>query len=325
MNIMIYDIAAEYGGAETVLRSYYERARLDSVNFYYFVVSRIILEETDNISVIYLMKTYKNWIGRILIDNLIMPQKVRKLKVDKIISLQNTIIPHVNVYQDVYVHNVIPFSEYSFSITMNVKLWVYQKIIGRIIVNSIRKANKVIVQTDWMKEAIIRKCGIHNEKVQIEPILINIEVHKMYSKQECVSFFYPASPEVYKNHVTLIKALALLQQFQSRGYRVVLTIQKDELPRVWQRRVNENRIPIDFVGRIDFNEMQIYYQKSVLIFPSYLETIGLPLIEAMQFSCPIIVADCEYSRFALRDYNNVNFFPPFDEKLLAKLLMVHID
>ena len=43
------------------------------------------------------------------------------------------------------------------------------------------------------------------------------------------------------------------------------------------------------------------------MFPSYIETFGLPLIEAAQFGIPIIVSNLDYAHEALKGYNGARY------------------
>ena len=52
MNILVYDIAAEEGGAVSVLKAFYEQHKEDKQNRYVYLLSTYHLEETDNITVI---------------------------------------------------------------------------------------------------------------------------------------------------------------------------------------------------------------------------------------------------------------------------------
>ena len=46
-----------------------------------------------------------------------------------------------------------------------------------------------------------------------------------------------------------------------------------------------------------------------MVFPSYIETYGLPLIEAASLGVPIIAADLPYAREVLDGYEGVTFVP----------------
>jgi len=66
------------------------------------------------------------------------------------------------------------------------------------------------------------------------------------------------------------------------------------------------------------------YTKSVLIFPSYIETFGLPILEAKLSRCPIVAADTAFAREILCRYKIVKFFNILDYKYLAEILKVII-
>jgi glycosyltransferase involved in cell wall biosynthesis len=57
-----------------------------------------------------------------------------------------------------------------------------------------------------------------------------------------------------------------------------------------------------------------------LIFPSYIETFGYPLIEAAQMGAIVLAADCPYAHEVLCGYDNVYYFDPFKPEALAELI-----
>ena len=95
------------------------------------------------------------------------------------------------------------------------------------------------------------------------------------------------------------------------NYNVMLTLPETE------RKVSTK---ISFTGLLDKETVIDQYQKATVIFPSYIETVGLPLMEAMMEGCIILVADCEYSREVLKDYKKAYYFNPFSPKELAGLM-----
>ena len=62
------------------------------------------------------------------------------------------------------------------------------------------------------------------------------------------------------------------------------------------------------------------YEKSVLLFPSYIETIGLPILEARAVKSPILLSDCLYSKSIAGNYELADFFKYDDPETLAKLM-----
>ena len=65
----------------------------------------------------------------------------------------------------------------------------------------------------------------------------------------------------------------------------------------------------------------LYAEYDVLIFPSLLETWGLPISEAKKFGLPILVADLPYSRETVGSYNRAKFFDPSDVISLSNLVL----
>ena len=69
----------------------------------------------------------------------------------------------------------------------------------------------------------------------------------------------------------------------------------------------------------------IYAQSDCLIFPSKLETWGLPISEYKLFNKPMIVADLPYAHETVGDYNMVNFFMPDNKEMLAKYIVAFLE
>jgi glycosyltransferase involved in cell wall biosynthesis len=61
-------------------------------------------------------------------------------------------------------------------------------------------------------------------------------------------------------------------------------------------------------GYIDQSKVEKMYRESdFLIFPSLIETLGLPLLEASEFGINILSINLEYAKEVLSDYKNVVF------------------
>ncbi len=67
-------------------------------------------------------------------------------------------------------------------------------------------------------------------------------------------------------------------------------------------------LPIKFIGSIPREELFEWYTKAILIFPSCIETFGLPLLEAKMHGTPIIVADMLFVKEILSDFPCVHFY-----------------
>ncbi|MHB8129112.1 MAG: glycosyltransferase [Mobilitalea sp.] len=326
MRVMVFDVPAEIGGALSVLNDFYNEYKSDLKNEYIFVVSKPLLNETTNIKVLRFPWIKRSWFHRLYFDHFIASKLVREYKVDNVISLQNIIVPHLKKHQSLFVHNALPFADYRFSLFEDKLLWIYQNILSRSIFKSIRKADRVIVQTIWMQEKCIKQLKIEKSKIDIKKPNINIDVKRLYTKTQdsIITFFYPASFVVFKNHKVIIDACIKLKEQGINNYKVIFTLNGDEDKNVsaLSNQVKKYQLPVCFVGSLSREKVFDYYSNSVLLFPSFIETVGLPLIEAKMHHTDILVSNCEYAHEILDIYDKVEYFDPFDsEELKIKLII----
>ena len=327
MRTLVYDVAADSGGAATVLQSFYEEFKKDTENEYIFVLSVYKLPETDNIKVLNFPEVKKSMLHRLYFDHFVAHKLVKKYKADRVLSLQNIELPHTNVPQTVYEHNALPFSEYKFKPWEAFRPWYSQQILGRMMKKSIRRAEKVLVQTNWMKEEIIRQCGIPADRVEVKfPPVKMLKNHPWKMDESCPTFFYPAGPPAYKNHRTFLKACELLKEQGMEDYRVIWTVtgEENEGMKKLKAEAEEKQLPIEFIGPVPRTQLFERYASSILVFPSYIETIGLPLLEARSVGAPILAADCLYARDGVEDYEKAEFFETFDSDALSRLMQQKI-
>jgi glycosyltransferase involved in cell wall biosynthesis len=325
MRIMVFNVAAEYGGALSVLHDYYNKFTKDEENEYVFILSTPDLQEVKNIKVIRFPWIKNSWLHRLFFDYFISHKLIKKFKIDRVLSLQNTIIPLTNIKQSVLIQNSLPFTKYKFTIIEDTLIWIYQNIIGKKIKKSIKKADHVIVQTDWMKRNLIEQLQLRSDKIEVQRPNIQLNATKVFeeNKKNLSTFFYPASGLVYKNHILIVNTCLRLKEEAIEDYKVIFTLNGSENRHISKlyKIVKQNELPIEFVGVLEKEVVNEYYSKTVLLFPSYIETIGLPLLEAKMHKTPIIVSDCEYAHEALNDYETVDYFNPFDLNSIKNCLL----
>ncbi len=106
-------------------------------------------------------------------------------------------------------------------------------------------------------------------------------------------------------------------------YNLTLTINKDDndLARELFDFAVENSLMVDFKGPIPRKNVYEKYAESVLIFPSYMESFGLPLLEARETGSPVIASDTLFSHEILDGYQKAVFFPELDEKALSSCIL----
>lgn len=319
--ILVLDVAADAGGAQSVLREQYARCCADRENRYVFCVSVGAPEmaDTETVQVLRFPWVKRSWLHRLWFERFTVRRLLRREPFDRIFSLQNTAVFGTDIPQTVYLHQSLPFYDIAFSLWKQPKFWVYQHPIARRIYRSLRLAQRVIVQTEWMKRAACERAGISPEKVALEPPQVDIAQIVPWQPPapgEGTIFFYPASNYSYKNHALLFAAMDLLAERGVTEYTLRLTLTQNELsglaaqyPRAAAR--------VEWCGALPQERVMEIYAVSTLVFPSYIETFGLPLLEAREAGAPILASDTPFSHEILDRYAAARFFDPFDARMLA--------
>jgi len=325
MNIMVFDVPAENGGALSILKCVYDEAvaHHDKSIKWIFVLSKPYLTETSEVKILRYPWIKKSWCHRYFFDYVIARKLAKKFEVELILSLQNIIIPGVNIKQILYVHQSLPFVERKYTFFENKTFWIYQNIIGKKIIQSIKKADQVIVQTIWMKKVCIEKAKVDNLKIRVVPPKFNFVItNSSKLSLDRKTFFYPASAMEYKNHNVIVEASERLQQENIFNYAVILTVKGDENDYIKKlnKKVNEKGLPIKFIGHIPQADVFQLYSNSILLFPSLIETFGLPLQEGRMHKCIILASNKPFSKEVLENYSNSYFFDPLNGSELFYLM-----
>ena len=230
--------------------------------------------------------------------------------------MQNTCIRGVKAKQTIYVHQSIPFQnikKFSFFKKDEIKYAIIQYFIGFCIKSSIKYVDSIIVQTKWMKKAVIEQCKILENKIIIDMPKIDCSFNKKFKESKNITFFYPTSNALYKNIDIIYDAVKLLNEEGINNFVVEITIDG----------ISNNNIKC--IGKISREEVFEKYSRSILLFPSYIETLGLPLLEAKSCCAPIIASDTVFSHELLDDYDNVFFFNPFNIENLKNVMKTYLE
>ncbi len=317
MRIIVNDIAASYGGAMTILKGFYNYvSENDKENEWIFLLGEKYFDETENVKIIVRQDIKKSGVKKLLFDLFFGKKFIDNLKPDVVFSLQNIITFGVSAPQCAYIHQSLPYTKmkrFSFFKSAERVSAVYQKLIGQLIHLSAKNADKVIVQSEWMKDAVIEKTGISEKKiVNIMPDVEDLEPFVQKDVFNKKVFFYPTADNIYKNNNCIIEACRILEKEGITDFKVILTVSDGELA----------NLPdcIDCKGRLTREDLLDQYNRTTLLFPSYVETVGLPMLEARLMNSIVLASDCPFSTEVLKDYENAYFFDPFKPQELACLM-----
>ncbi len=236
------------------------------------------------------------------------------------ISLHD-ITPNVKaVKKVVYCHNPTPFylanlRDFYFEPTIFFFSFFYKYLYWI----NIRKNNYVIVQQHWINEKFRKMFKITN-------VITAHPFNKLHSpkKNETIEltefcFFFPSLSRVFKNFEIIGEATKILRQKSILGFRIMLTIDGTESRYTkYIHKKYSKYSEIEFKGKLSRDAVfNIYSNTDCLLFPSKLETWGLPISEFKAFDRPIMVADLPYAHETIGEYNKVCFFNPNSPEELA--------
>jgi glycosyltransferase involved in cell wall biosynthesis len=162
-------------------------------------------------------------------------------------------------------------------------------------------ADHIIVQTPSMRVLLKKLFSIdaHVLPFVADAKKFNTPSNARQGDQKKYDFVYVASGEPHKNHRTLIHAWQILSEQNIRPH-LCLTVNPEKFPQLssWIERVRVNYdLKIRNVGSVSAENIKVLYDNSnALIYPSLLESFGLPLIEARCSHLAILASELDYVR-----------------------------
>jgi glycosyltransferase involved in cell wall biosynthesis len=267
-------------------------------------------------------KIKKSWFRRLYFEYIYSRKLSIKFKPDLWISLHD-MTPRVTCdYQVVYCHNPSPFYDLPLNeILLDFKFFLFNKFYKYLYQINIKKNKYVIVQQDWLRKEFNIRYGVKSivAKPSIE-FVENLD-EKIKNIDTLTRFFYPSFPRVFKNFEILLEASVILSKTIS-NFEVVITLNGSEnrYSKLQYEKYGKYNF-IKFVGLQPRDKVyKLYEQTDCLVFPSKLETWGLPLSEMKFFNKVILAADLPYAHETVGEYKKIKFFDPNNAQELAKYM-----
>ncbi|MEI8087864.1 MAG: glycosyltransferase, partial [Paludibacter sp.] len=238
---------------------------------------------------------------------------LKKNKIQAIagISLQNTNFRlDENCPNYIYYHQSIPLVPLNWSILRanERNLWFYKNIYPYFVKIFINQRTEIFVQLEFIKSSFAQVYNFPRKRIHVVFPKIefptSIDDFQLKLDHTCLNVFYPASNVFFKNHAVLFNAFSKIDKRLDRKIKLYLTNNEADF------EIPKDLVNIEFVflGQIPHKGvLWMFKNADALLFPSYIETLGLPLIEAAHFGLAIIAADLPYAREVLAGYKGVVF------------------
>ena len=277
------------------------------------LVHNVSLIKNPRVRTIAFPRSKQSWFRRVVLEWYHFGLLSKQLKPDLWLSLHD-ITPRVRAKrQAVYCHNPSPFYNLSLrEAILDPKFMLFNLFYKYLYRINIHRNFAVVVQQDWLRVAF-RNMYNPSNIIVAHPVQHVISQHSQVKHSKTI-FLYPSLSRFFKNIEVLCKAAACLPDYIQDQIEIRLTIDGSE--NRYARNLKQafgNVTALRFIGRQNREQMAIQYsQCDAVLFPSKLETWGLPISEATALGKPLIVSDLPYSHETVGTYANVSFLPPDD-------------
>lgn len=166
-----------------------------------------------------------------------------------------------------------------------------------------QRARLVMTATQWVKDDIVEKLGVDPDKIAVIPRNSRLARQPVdpARAQELLKAagtpkrftFYPAMTFLHKNHIRLLRALAILRD---EGLVVPLVLSGRLHKAHWPQISDEiNRLDlfrqVTVLGPVSEELLTALFDAaSFMAFPSLFEGLGLPILEAFERGLPVVAA-----------------------------------
>ena len=169
---------------------------------------------------------------------------------------------------------------------------------------SVCQATRVIVNSEFTKKNLVEIYETDENKIDViyhgYDMSYNVksseyldEIREKYGLKTPF-LYYPAASWPHKNHKNLLHALKLLREKHKFDGQLVLTgiatqLQSEILALIADLGLTNH---VKILGYLPYEDLPYLYNLAeIMVFPSFFEGFGLPLVEAMACGCPVVCSN----------------------------------
>jgi len=336
MRILIHALALYKGGGgsrhfEGLVQTL---GQIDHENEYILCLnSRFEFENQYPNIVIYRVKI-KSLFHRLWWDQMILPRLALKHSVDVVVALFVFGMFRPVVSQIVFQRNPQFYCDIYLS---KLRGWAaLEMILRRRMAYLTMRASRIIVTPSAAMRDMIRRYhpdlppdrfrvlphGFEREQLSRQPLPEPI-AQQLTRLQGRLMILYVSHLEPHKGHDVAVRAMRELKR-QGQPACLYLTMDRRDWPKGYDRlmvKIREWGLEDDVInlGRVPEGALaELYRRADVFFFPSFCESFGFPLVEAMAHGLPIVAADTAINREMCGEA--ALYYPPFDSVAAAQRL-----
>lgn len=309
---------------------YYLQNQINSEHVFHIWIPEDFPAESNNNVILHKTEaTYYSKLKRLYHDQFTLKNELIKYDIDVLFSSANYGIFNPPCPQILLIRNKLYYDDYydkyvysNFNIRKKIifnlrKIHIYYSAIN---------SDLLMFPSDSIKNSFMKRYNF-DAKTKVNHYGTNLQKFKFKTNNSTdklfKKFLYVSAYYTHKNPEIISKALYILNKNNDDEikYNCKITMEIKDDKNI-DNSVKEELInnPYINLGRVEYEKIaSVYNNADLFIFPSFCESFGHPLIEAMASGLPIIAADTEINR-EICD-NAAVYFNPFDEKDLANKIL----
>lgn len=335
MKIVINALAVDGGGGQTYLENLLpEFDRLDNANQYVVLLRKnhsVILPRLSSKFKIVMFSIPRPYlIGRFLVEQFVLPGWLLKEKVDLFYSPADatTLLSPAPVVLAMRNPNLYVKSNLDWTFIYKLKF----KVLSFLAALSTKKARRIIIVSNASKKMIAERISIPEEKIKIIHHGVSRIFFKLPGTEYAEKLLPGKTPFIlsvssvyrYKNYIRLVEAFNKIQKRLPEPYHLIIigTSFDKAYFRKLKNTIRNLRLEssVHYLGGFRLIDLPGFYQKaSLFAFPSFLETFGHTLVEAMASKLPIAAADIPPTREIAG--SAARYFDPFNIDSIGEALV----
>lgn len=323
--IVISAVNVRKGGTLTILKeclSFLSHFNTDNRFKIYALVHDEKLCHYPNIEYINIPWSIKGWLRRLWCEYVTMHKISKEIgDIDIWFSLHDTSPRVIAKKQAVYLQTSFPFYEPNIDdLKFDIKIVIFSYLLKGIYKINSSKNTYFIVQQEWLRQKFAQALKQPIQKFIVSPPSNKTQPQTTNIKSDIYTFVFPSTGDVHKNFQFLCRATEVVEnRLGENAFRVLMTISGEENRYTkWLKQKWGHIKSLEFIGLQPKDKLwEIYGKSDCLVFPSKIETWGLPISEFMPTGKYMLLADKPYAHETSMGGEHVAFFSLDDVNGLA--------
>lgn len=201
----------------------------------------------------------------------------------------------LNAEADLFLQNVLLINKSDLtSFKLSVRLRI---VIERLWLKfCLRNVKRVIVQSDNVKKLFRKKFPTFSPVCVMPFFSLNDMKTVRFSVSKKFDFVYIASSDPHKNHLNMFRAFNHLQE-QGHAFKLAINAEQFSEETAQLLQILKGKGLIEVFPHMSRDQVaELYSNSEALIYPSFQESFGMPLIEAQSLNLPIVASELDYVR-----------------------------